>query len=107
MSVEESAVPGSLIYREGAPNPGNLRPRPIDAGRVSFRNSLSNPIPKGERAVFRPGEPYFAVDTSLLPVEKVIRDDNPPGHVSILNISPEDLRGAVCDRGKFPAEESP
>lgn len=106
MSVEESVFPAPIIYREGAPNPGNLRPRPRDEGKVSFRNSLSNPIPKGERAVLRPGEPYFAVDTSLLPAECVIRDDNPPGHVSVVNVSPEDLRSAVCDKGKFPAEES-
>jgi hypothetical protein len=38
----EGALP-SVIYREGNPSPSNLTPRAIDQGKLSFRDSLSNP----------------------------------------------------------------
>ena len=55
-----------VIYREGNPAPSNLNTRPGEDA-VSFRDSLSNPLPKGDRPVFRPGENYFGIDTSKLP----------------------------------------
>jgi hypothetical protein len=108
-----------IIYREGNPNPGNLTPRPTDEGVLSFRDSLSNPItpghpgPPGGRPVFRPGEPYIAVDTSQLPAGSVIPDDNPPGHVGVIGVPPEAIKPGVIPKppgppygpggsGKFP-----
>ncbi len=97
----------SIIYREGRPNPSNLTSRPQDEGMLSFRDSLSNPYPlqEGQRPVFRPGEPYFGIDTSKLPPGSVIYDNEPPGHVSVQNVTPEELQQAVNDtnvRGKCP-----
>ena len=62
----------SVIYREGTPRPGNLTPRAVDDGMLSFRDSLSNPWvppaerPPGWRPVLRPDEPYIGIDTSQL-----------------------------------------
>lgn len=68
---------------------------------------LSNPYPlrEGQRPVFRPGEPYFGIDTSKLPPESVIYDNKPPGHVSVQNVTPEELQQAANEtniRGKCP-----
>jgi RHS repeat-associated protein len=90
-----------IIYREGKPNPGNLRTRPGEDA-VSFRGSLSNPVPGGARPVLRPGEPYFGIQTSRLPPGSVIPDNIPPGHVSVKGVAPEVLQDAVSVRGKFP-----
>jgi hypothetical protein len=91
------------IYRAGNPNPANLRPRPGDGGRLSFRDSLSNPRPlqPGQRPVFEPGEPYFAVDPSRLPPGTVFPDNDSPGHVSVIGASPEAIKNAVVEREKF------
>jgi hypothetical protein len=97
----EEEIP-SVIYREGTPRPGNLTPRSVDDGALSFRDSLSNPIDSAGRPVFRPGEPYIGIDTSQLPSDSVIMDDVPPGHVSVTGVSPEDLRQAVIERGVLP-----
>ena len=99
----EGALP-SVIYREGNPSPSNLTPRAIDQGKLSFRDSLSNPYPlaEGQRPVFRPGEPYFGVATSRLPPGSVAVDNEPVGHVYVQNATPGILKDAVIERGKFP-----
>ena len=91
------------VFRAGNPNPANLRPRPIDGGKLSFRDSLSNPWPlrPGQRPVFEPGDPYFAVDPSKLPPGTVFVDDRPPGHVSVVGATPEEIKNAVVERGKL------
>jgi hypothetical protein len=101
----------SVIYREGGASPSNLTARPQDHGNLSFRDSLSNPITPGvsgplggNRPILRPGEPYIAVDTSKLPSGSVVPDGvpgsltTPPGHVSVNNVPPEVLRGAVIPK---------
>jgi len=55
-----------VIYRGGKPSPSNLKLRPGEDA-LSFRNSVSNPLPKTERPVFRPGDDYIGIDTSKLP----------------------------------------
>ena len=90
-----------FLYREGTPRPGNLTPRPVDEGALSFRSSLSNPIDSAARPVFRPGEPYIVLDPSRLPPGSVIVDNVPPGHVSVTGASVEDLLAALVDRGKL------
>jgi RHS repeat-associated protein len=97
----EAAEIPEVIYREGKPSPSNLRPRPGEDA-VSFRTSLSNPLPGGSRPVFRPGEPYFGVETASLPPEAVTVDNNPAGHVGVSGVPPEVLQDAVTVRGKFP-----
>ncbi len=94
----------SVIYREGTPRPGNLTPRAVDDGALSFRDSLSNPWPlaPGQRPVFRPGEPYIGIDTSRLPPGSVIPDNIPPGHVSVRGVSVDEFLEALIERGKFP-----
>ncbi|MBA3752749.1 MAG: hypothetical protein H0X01_01075 [Nitrospira sp.] len=87
-----------IIFRAGRPSPSNLRPRPVDKGHLSFRASISNPQYE-EAIVFEIGEPYFHVDTSMLPPEKVIRDDDPPGHVSVVDVDEETLKNAVVGKG--------
>lgn len=94
----------STIFREGNPSPGNLTPRSVDEGILSFRDSLSNPWPlqPGQRPVFRPGEPYFQIDTTKLPPGSVIPDNIPPGHVGVQNVAAKILKDAVSGRGKLP-----
>jgi hypothetical protein len=110
--IENQESPGTMpsgrlperIYRAGNPNPSNLRPRPIDGGKLSFRDSLSNPWPlqPGQRPVFEPGDSYFALDPSSLPPGTVIPDNNPPGHVSVVEAGSEAIKAAVVERGKLP-----
>lgn len=97
----------NLIYRGGGTNPGNLTPRPDDDGMLSFRDSLSNPIdpvnggPLGGRPVFGVGDKYISVDANRLPAGSVIRDNVPPGHVSVFGVSPEDLKD-LANVGRLP-----
>ena len=95
--------PGGTIYREGTPSPSNLKPRPSDNGKLSFRSSLSNPYPlaEGQRPVFRPNEPYFGIDTSQLPDGSITYDNIPPGHVSVEGVPPDALKKAVTERGSI------
>jgi hypothetical protein len=81
-----------------------LKPRGVDQGKLSFRESLSNPWPmeRGQRPVFEPGDSYFGIDRSRLPPRSVISDNDPPGHVSVRDVPPDVLRDAVVERGKFP-----
>ncbi len=100
----------SVIYREGTPAPSNLTPRSIDQGRLSFRESLSNPYPlsEGQRPVFRPGKNYFGVESGRLPTGSVMADGvpgsatTPAGHVSVTGATVEQLKRAVVTKGKFP-----
>jgi hypothetical protein len=92
---------GSIIYREGGQNPGNLKPQLGKEG-VSFRDSLSNPYPKGKRPVFSPGHEYIEVDPSRLPPGSVIWDDVPPGHVDVVRTPPDVIRKAIIKKGRFP-----
>jgi hypothetical protein len=52
----------SVIYRGGGKAPSNFRLRPGESA-LSFRDSLSNPLPPG-RAVLVPGKEYVGIDTS-------------------------------------------
>jgi RHS repeat-associated protein len=90
-----------FIYREGNTNPGNLKTRPGET-YVSFRDSLSNPIPRDGRPVFRPGENYLVIDISKLPPDSVFRVGDMPGHIGVRNVPPEVLKDAVVARGTFP-----
>jgi RHS repeat-associated protein len=91
-----------IIYRQGGSNPGNFVPRPIDEGALSFRDSLSNPIDAAAKPVMNPGKPWVAVDTTKLPPGSVIPDGVPPGHVTVIGATPQELQDAVIDTGKFP-----
>src|SRR5437879_4784970 len=73
---EGSETTSSPLYRAGKPNPANLKPRPMDQGKLSFRDSLSNPWPleTGQRPVFQPGDSYFGIDPSRLPSGSVVPD---------------------------------
>lgn len=90
-----------LIYRKGKVNPGNLAPRAIDAGRLSFWDSLSHLTPEGE-PIFPPGVDWFAVDVRRLPAFAVEYDNSPPGHVSVVNLPPVVVKAAVVLRGRMP-----
>jgi hypothetical protein len=92
----------AMLYREGTPRPGNLTPRSADGGALSFRASLSNPINSQGRPVFRLGEPYIAIDASRLRAGTVVPDNSPPGHVSVIGASVQDLLQALVDRGRLP-----
>jgi hypothetical protein len=91
------------IYREGGPNPGNLKARPGED--LSFRDSLSNPYPTppGRPPVFRAGKQYIEVDPSKLPPGSVHPDNVPPGHVTVWRSVPwETIMKAIIGKGKFP-----
>ncbi len=89
------------IYRGGRYNDSAIKDIRIDADGVSFRDSLSNPLPepgKPPQPVLRPGKPYIEVDTSKLPPGSVIPDGGtvvkgnkmPYGHVSV-KATPEEI----------------
>ena len=90
-----------VIYREGDPSPSNLKTREGEEA-LSFRDSLSNPIESKDRPVLRPDKKYFGIDTQKLPAGSVVRDNVPPGHVSVKGVDPQTLKDAVVERGKFP-----
>ena len=100
-----------VIYRGGSQTINALTPKLKDAGTLSFRNSLSNPLQQN-LAVLKPGEKYFGVDVSKLPAGSVVFDGKvgslhtPPGHVSVLvdkfAITPEQIINAIVDVGRFP-----
>jgi RHS repeat-associated protein len=98
----ESTVDAGMIYRAGGGSPSNLKTR-AGEDAVSFRDSLSNPIESAARPVMRPGDPYIGVDVSMLPPGSVIRDNVPVGHVSV-QATPEQIKGAIVERGKFPKD---
>lgn len=88
-------------FTEEATSPSTLKLRPGEDA-LSFRDSVSNPLPKTERPVFRPGDDYMGIDTSKLPPGSVVPDNVPPGHVSVQGVTAEQLQQAVIERGKFP-----
>lgn len=101
VELTEAGVP-KVIYRQGTPSPSNLTPRAVDAGDLSFRDSLSNPVGTGQPPVMNPGKDFIGIDTSKLPPGSVIYDNVPPGHVTVRGVTPEQLRAAVVERGKLP-----
>jgi RHS repeat-associated protein len=102
----------SSIYRgatQGNPNHVSLRE---GESAVSFRDSLSNPVPAPGTApqpVLRPGRNYIEVDTAKLPSGSVVHDGGtvvngslmPPGHVSV-TATPAQIVNATVGGGKFP-----
>jgi hypothetical protein len=106
-SAESARIPDKsvarILYRAGRPSPSNLRPRAVDQGELSFRDSLSNPWPQksGGRAVFVPGDHYFGIDATRFPTGTFRRDPEEPGHVLGANATSEEYQGAVVERGKF------
>lgn len=71
---------------------------------LSFRDSLSNPLPEPGQLpapVFRPGREAIAVDPSKLPPGSVVYDNIPPGHVSV-RATVEQLLDAFIEKIKFP-----
>jgi RHS repeat-associated protein len=95
-----STPQSDIIYRGGGSNPGNLKTRPGESA-VSFRDSLSNPTGSRQNPVFKPGDQYIGVDTRKLPPGSVVRDNSPPGHVSV-KAAPEQIKDAIVDKGKLP-----
>ena len=106
MGGDLAPVGPGIIYRAGRTNPSNLKPRQMDEGMLSFRDSISNPWPlePGERPVFSPGDDFIAVDSTKLPDGSVVFDNNPPGHVSVNGIltSVETIKNAVLGIFRFP-----
>ena len=110
-AAAEGTLP-SRIYRgatQGNPNHVALRE---GEGAVSFRNSMSKPLPEPgspPQPVLRTGRNYIEVDTSKLPPETVVHDGGtvvngqlmPPGHVSV-TATPEQIINATVGGGKFP-----
>ena len=93
------AVPDN-IHRGGRFNDSAAKDIRVDADGASFRDSLSDPVPKpaGPPApVLRPIKPSIEVDTSKLPPGSVIPDNVPPGHVSV-----KATVEAITGGGKFP-----
>lgn len=73
-----------LVYRRGSKYADNLTPRPgMDSDGLSTFDSL-------ERAV-GPGEKAQVIDTSKLRLLTAVRNEPPPGHVS-LTLVPADPR---------------
>jgi hypothetical protein len=101
VAVEEGEVLESgTIYRGGNTSPSNLTPRESDLGSLSFRDSVSNPLPKPAQPPLKPGGKYFGVDVAKLPRGSVVADGG--GHVSVTGVSWEVLKDAVTYVGKFP-----
>jgi hypothetical protein len=89
-----------FLFRRGGTNPGSLKLRPGEEG-LSFRDTLSNPIPKGERPVFDHGADFIKVDASKLPAGSFTRNGVPPGHVSV-TASAAEIKAATVGKGCFP-----
>lgn len=90
------------IFRSGTPRPGNVVPRAVDRGRLSFWDSLTNRFAL-ERNQFRPGDDWFSIDTARLPRRVlVVLDNDPPGHYSVIGATADEIRSAVKNRGRIP-----
>ena len=98
---------GGIIYRQATKgNINHVTPRAHKGeSAVSFRDSLSNPMPKDGPPILRPGNNYVGVDTGKLPPGSVKYDGGtngmPPGHVSV-TATPSEIMDAVVTHGKFP-----
>jgi hypothetical protein len=90
-----------LVFRKGGVNPANQRPRAKDEGRLSCWDSLTRRTEEGGPA-FPPGSEWFAVDVGRLPPFAVEYDNDPPGHVSIVDLPPDVVKAAVVMRGRIP-----
>lgn len=98
VATKDAAGESGVIFRGGSQTDNAL----TDKGSgLSFRDSLSNPA-NPDQAVLRPGEKYFGVDTSRLPPGSVVRDNVPPGHVSVNGLTPDQIRQAILDPGGDP-----
>ena len=73
-------------------------PRAVDRGRLSFWESLDASFEGA--AVFLPGDDYIAIDANLLPAGSVVFDNNPLGHVSVIEVELEVLR-TLARKGKI------
>jgi RHS repeat-associated protein len=92
------------IFRGGRHNDSAIKDIRVDADGVSFRDSLSNPVPSaGEppAPVLRPGKPFIEVDTSKLPPGNVMPDNSPPGHVNV-TATRQEIVNAITGGGRFP-----
>ena len=96
--TDASPTPPRPIYRRGGKNPGNLVPRAEDHGRLSFWESLYASF--AGAPVFLPGDEYIVIDANLLPAGSVVFDNNPLGHVSVIDVHPEVLR-TLAQKGKI------
>jgi hypothetical protein len=101
MNVPSDAEGRFLVYRKGGVNPGNLRPRAKDEGRLSCWDSLTRQTDDGER-VFPPGAEWCAMDIRRLPPSAVEYDNVPPGHVSIVDLPPDVVKAAIVLKGTIP-----
>ncbi len=90
-----------LLYRKGGSNPGSFKLRAGEEG-LSFRDSLSNPLDGKQCPVFPPGADYVSVDPAKLPTGSVVRDNVPPGHVTVTGATPTQVKGAVTGKGTLP-----
>jgi RHS repeat-associated protein len=97
-SIGDAWVDPIIIYRGGATSPSNLKPRPGERG-LSFRDSISDPL--HDKPAFTKDE-YFGIDTGLLPPGSVSIDNQPPGHVTVIGVDVDTLKGAVVEKGRFP-----
>ena len=104
---EERYYAGTIIYRGGENSRGNLdcMKRSKDGGKLSFRATISNPITARDRPVFGFDshdeiDDFIGIDTTRLSEESVVRDDHPPGHITVTNVSIEALRDAVIAKWK-------
>jgi hypothetical protein len=82
------------IYRAASGSDDSLTPRPgiddgVDGG-LSFWDSLDN---------IKSGEKYVTVDPQKFGDLRAIRDNNPPGHVSVRPQSNSDLKEWAATRG--------
>jgi hypothetical protein len=111
--AESSIVPvvegeQPLIYR--AATRGTLSQVTDKTGKgLSFRDSLSNSLPKLPNPVFGTGRNYIGVDPTRLPPGSVVYDGGtivngvlmPPGHVSVF-ATPQQIVDATVTSGKLP-----
>ena len=102
--AEPEAMTEGLIYRNGGANPANLTPRDGESA-VSFRDSLSDPIGEGTKPTFT-ADKYTVVDVSKLPPGSAVRDNNPPGHVSV-TATTEQVKKAVVSTQKLQKTPQP
>jgi len=99
------------IYRTARPGrQQDVRARPNEKGRVSFRDSISNPVKKPDPPAKPPlRDTIIEVDTSKLPPGTVHPDGGtivdgtlmPDGHVSV-TATPEEIVKATTDSIKLP-----
>ena len=50
--------------------------------------------------MFLPGDEYIVIDANLLPAGSVVLDNDPPGHVSVIEVELDVLR-TLAQKGKI------